>query len=94
MNLIACFLVVLTVSCKDDDECDDYVSGTLEDITGLSNCQWIIKLGDGSSLDPINFGEFDITPSNGKAITLSYKVRTDLFSTCMVGTIVEIECIK
>lgn len=73
---------------------DELVSAILLDFTGLDGCTWIIQLPDGANLEPINLSNFDILPLNEKEILISYIVRPDMASACMVGSIVELEHIE
>ena len=56
-------LVVLTLaihSCNKESECEGSQSAKLINMTGLDGCSWMIKLGDGTKLEPTNLNDFNI----------------------------------
>lgn len=69
------------------------VSGTLYDYTGLDGCGWVIKLADGTLLEPTNLADFPVTPEDGKPIFLTY-TEQDMGSICMIGPVVQIQSMR
>jgi hypothetical protein len=66
---------------------------TLQDYTGLDGCRWVIKLKDGTVLEPINLEEFSLQPIDGLPVWVEYKTEP-LASICMVGETVRVTCIS
>lgn len=63
--------------------------GTVVNYTGLDGCGYVIELDNGKKLEPAEYPEH-FQFYDGQRVSLTYKVRNDLMSTCMVGEIVEI----
>lgn len=85
-------LILLITSCKKGN-CIQAVKAEFKDLTGLDGCGIVIELSDGKKLEPTNLNEFSITPEDGKKIWVSYH-SVEGGSICMVGDIVEINCIS
>ena len=73
--------------------CENAVQVTMNNLTGLDGCGWLLTLADGTRLEPINLDSYIATPVEGEKIWASITPRTDLASICMVGPIVEITCV-
>lgn len=99
-NFLIGFLIILAVSCNNDDDiahgkdCDNSESGILKNFTGLDGCGWIIQLTDSTRLEPINWNEFDIELIENKEVCIQYRERIDLGSYCMVGKVVELDFVE
>lgn len=98
MSVFLIFFIAVSLSltifsgCSKDDQCPDQVNAEFTQ-KGLHGCSWLIKLDDGSYLEPVNMGDFEILPEEGLSILVSYHQSTDYGSFCMMGEIVEIDCI-
>ena len=88
------FSVMVICSCNSNNNsgCENGELVTLQDFTGLDGCSWMLVKKDNSSLEPINLTEFISQPMEGDTYEVTYEVRTDLASICLVGTIVKITC--
>jgi hypothetical protein len=74
--------------------CDNAQAATIEDYTGLDGCGLVIKLESGEVLEPMNLNDFNITPTDGMKVWVKYhQTETFIGSICMVGPIVEIDCL-
>lgn len=76
-----------------------YVNGTLKDLTGFDGCGWLIELDTvdqyGSDmLEPINLASFNLNLVSGQRVKFNYTPKTDRYSPCMCGTIVELTMIR
>ena len=108
MNLFGIFVIgaLLSHGCSKNNNSDDHhvvdqtgkctdaQEATIIDRTGLDGCHWLLKLSDGSSLEPTNLSDFDIELVDNKLVFVSYTERTDMVSICMVGAIVDITCME
>lgn len=95
--VLAITLIAFTVSClqnKNHNQCPNQFEGTLIDMSSLDGCGWMIKLTDGSRLNPINLDDFSITLLNNNKVNLSFSENTDMMDTCMAGKIISIICIS
>lgn len=79
--------------CDKSDDCDDPVLGQLVDFTEYSGCGWLIQLTDGSMLEPINLGAYDVELKDGAVIEFEYHKTSGMMSICMIGSMVEIDCV-
>ncbi len=97
---IACLLFVLFSSCKDDEPtpmtaCEGAEEMILEDLTGLlDGCGWVLNRADGTRLEPLNLGDFEIILENNKAVKVLFDLDPNAASICLVGNIVQITCIE
>lgn len=82
----------LLFSC-DRSSCDNAQAATIEDYTGLDGCGLVIKLQDGTVLEPTNLNDFNLTPTDGMKVWVNYHELSGMASICMVGPIVEIDCL-
>ena len=84
-------LVFFFISC-DRSSCDNAQSATIEDYTGLDGCGLVIKLQNGTVLEPTNLNDFNITPTDGMKVWVKYH-EVAMMSICMVGPTIEIDCL-
>jgi hypothetical protein len=82
----------LFVSCN-RSSCDNAQAATIEDYTGLDGCGLVIKLQNGTVLEPTNLNDFNITLTDGVKVWVKYHELSGMGSICMVGSIVEIDCL-
>ena len=87
------FILVLHLSGCNKGTCENAQKAKIKDLTGLDGCGMVIQLQNGSYLEPTNLHEMDIEIKDGQKIWISYHSIPNLSSICMVGEIVEIECI-
>jgi len=86
-------MTLLLLACN-KNECSDSVKGKLKDLSGLDGCGFVIELENGNKLEPLNLSDFDIDLNDGKKVWISYHLTTNMIATtCMVGDIIEIDCI-
>lgn len=90
-NLI-CISLIFLASCH-KSTCSNAEKASFKDLTGLDGCGIVIEQSNGQRLEPTNLDEFSITPVNDMDIWVKYH-NTNGGSICMVGEIVEIECIS
>jgi hypothetical protein len=74
--------------------CPDAVDAIVRDYTGLSGCTWVLELQDGQRLEPVNLHEFDVPLRDNLPVRITYSVEEDMFSICMVGPMVNLQCIE
>lgn len=86
-----CFILIF--SCK-KSTCSDAVKAKFLDATGTDGCGMLIELKNGDRIEPKNLGDFDIVPKNGKKIWVSYHTAENAFTICMMGDVVNIDCIS
>ena len=86
------FGIIILSSCKKEG-CFGSVKAELKDYTGLDGCGMLIKLNDGSILEPTNLTDFNISLEDGKKIWINYDENNGA-SICMVGKMIEINCIS
>ena len=82
----------LFVSCN-RSSCENAQAATIEDYTGLDGCGLVIKLQNGEVLEPVNLNDFNLTPTDGMKVWVKYHEVSGMASICMVGPIVEIDCL-
>lgn len=83
---------IILASCSKPG-CNGAVKAQFKDLTGLDGCGMVIELNSGEKIEPHNLSEFNITPEDGKKIWVKYHA-TQGGSICMVGEIVDIDCIE
>jgi hypothetical protein len=84
---------LLFASCN-RTSCENAQAATIEDYTGLDGCGLVVKLQSGEVLEPINLNDFNLTPTDGMKVWVKYhESETFIGSICMVGPIVEIDCL-
>ena len=93
-NIIWIGLIAVILSSCNKNKCSDSVKAELKDLNGLDGCLFVIELENGDRLEPLNLSDFNIKLKDGKKIWVSYHLTVNFIATlCMVGDIVEIECI-
>lgn len=87
-------LIALSLSSCNKNICSDSVKAELKDLTGLDGCGFVIELENGDRLEPLNLSDFDIDLKDGRRVWVSYHLTENFIgSLCMVGDLVEIDCI-
>lgn len=76
------------------NNCPEGVDAVLRDYTGMDGCTWVIELPDGERLEPVNFHELEFTPEDNLPIRVSFTPAEEMMSICMVGKMVNIQCIS
>ncbi|MDX2362634.1 MAG: hypothetical protein QNK23_17630 [Crocinitomicaceae bacterium] len=89
--IIISITVLLATSC-DKGDCTNSVKAELKDLTGLDGCGFVLELDNGDKLEPRNLNDFNIDIVDGKKVWVNYTVISSP-SFCMVGEVVEIDCI-
>ena len=84
---------MLLWACPKNNDCPNGENALLRDYTGLDGCRWILELPGGERLEPVNLHELDFTPRDSLAVRVEYSIAEDMFSICMVGKMVHIQCI-
>ena len=92
--LVLALLIVAIQSCSKESECENSNSAKLVNMTGLDGCSWMIELGDGTKLEPINLDDFNINLQENKKIWVVYHTAAQMASICMHGEIATIDCIS
>jgi hypothetical protein len=91
--ILSSFLLLIFSACN-RTSCENAQAATIEDYTGLDGCGLVIKLQSGEVLEPINLNDFNLTPTDGMKVWVKYhESETFIGSICMVGPIVEIDCL-
>ncbi len=87
-------LLFILVSCISKKQCPDGELGVIKNLNGLDGCGWVIELKNGDKLQPLNFDSFtEVQKKEGLLVHLSYKTMDGMGSICMVGKIVELNCL-
>lgn len=81
-------------SCIKQSECEDSHIAKLVNMTGLDGCSWMIKLINGTELEPTNLNDFSIHLKENKKIWIVYHPAAQMASICMAEEIVTIDCIS
>lgn len=92
MKFYYLFIVAFLFFSCNRSSCDNAQAATIEDYTGLDGCGLVIKLQNGTVLEPTNLNSFNITPTDGMKVWVQYH-EVSGGSICMVGPIVEIDCL-
>jgi hypothetical protein len=92
-KLVAAVSISLLLFSCNRSTCENAKAATIEDYTGLDGCGLVIKLQTGEVLEPTNLNNFNITPTDGMKVWLKYHEVSGMASICMVGPIVEIDCL-
>jgi hypothetical protein len=90
--LFAITLLLFGTACR-KNECSASEKAVIRDYTGLDGCGFVIELMDGTVLEPVNLEDFSLPLFDGKPIWIRYH-ETVGGSICMVGTIVQIDCME
>lgn len=73
--------------------CENAEKAKFKDMTGFDGCGMMIELQDGKRLEPVNLGDYELQPEDGKKIWVEYELFNGA-SICMSGDIVKITCIS
>lgn len=92
-KILFIFISILFLFSCNRTSCENAQAATIEDYTGLDGCGLVIKLQNGTVLEPVNLNDFGITPTDGMKVWLKYHEVSGMASICMVGPIVEIDCL-
>ena len=87
-----CFILV---NCDKEDKNDKdkdtiTANGTIIDLVNLDGCHYVIRLDDGTYLEPINMDSFSSILRNNQRVHFSYEKIPESASVCMLGEIVKI----
>lgn len=93
MKFYYLFIVAFLFFSCNRSTCENAKAATIEDYTGLDGCGLVIKLQTGEVLEPTNLNSFNITPTDGMKVWVKYHELSGMASICMVGPIVEIDCL-
>ena len=93
-HLIIALLFFSSCHSNDKGGCDNGELVTLKDFTGLDGCSWMLVKKDNSSLEPMNLPDFINKPIEGDTYIIEYRMRNDLASVCLAGSIIEITCVQ
>lgn len=91
-TLLFSFATLLLLGSCQGKSCVNAQAATIEDFTGLDGCGLVIKLQSGDVLEPMNLNDFNISPTDGMKVWVKYH-EVGGGSICMVGKIVEIDCL-
>jgi len=91
--IVSVVLLSIAYSCNKNSCCDGAESATIKDLSGLDGCSYVVELKNGEKLEVINLSDFDIKIEDGNQVSISYHEATEGMSICMVGKIVEADCI-
>ena len=88
-------LGLMSISCeKDYTDCDRAYE--VKDYTGLDGCGLVlVPLHDKNArtLEPINIDDFNVDIRPGTSLCITFDIRTDLASICMVGDVVSLRSV-
>lgn len=104
LYVLILLLVGTVTGCSEpvaSPKCSDCgTKATVKDLRGLDGCSYVLVLESGEKLEPI-FDAGQPTPTlksivlhDGMRVTLSYQEKNDRGSTCMVGKIAEVTCLR
>ncbi|MBC7424662.1 MAG: hypothetical protein H7334_14565 [Ferruginibacter sp.] len=86
-------LLMLVFSCSNTKVGTDEYKGIVTDMTGLDGCGMMIKLDNGTSLQPVVLPQGFVLQKD-KKVKLRYTILKDRMSTCMSGPVVQITSIS
>ncbi len=93
LYLFTIALLLTFSSCSKNELCPDSEKAEIADHTSFDGCGVLIELKDGTILEPMNLKDFDINKKNGTKVWIKYHDATNAGSVCMMGEMVEIDCI-
>jgi hypothetical protein len=67
-------------------------TATVRNLTGLDGCSYVLELGNGQRLEPRGDVWQEFTKTDGQRVQVSYREVSSV-SICMVGKVVELDCI-
>ena len=92
------FLIVLIAlmlyGCSGMASCSNGKTGKLVDSSGLDGCGWLIELGNGDYLQPLNLKDHKLQLSDGMSVKFDYDEIDTMGGICMKGKIVRLSCIR
>ena len=86
-------LLMLVFSCSNTKVGADEYKGIVTDMTGLDGCGMMIKLDNGTSLQPVVLPQGFVLQKD-KKVKLRYIILKNRMSTCMSGPVVQITSIS
>jgi hypothetical protein len=91
-TLLYLLLILLPALSACEKSSTGWIKGTIQDLTGLDGCGFVIQLEDQSYLEPVNLSDFasSATIVDDQKVWVKYKEVTG-GSICMVGKIIEIK---
>ena len=93
VTIVGVILMAIAYSCDKNNCCDGGKSAIIKDLSELDGCGYVVELKDGQKLEVINLSDFDVKIEDGNHINISYHEATEAMSICMVGKVVEADCI-
>lgn len=72
-----------------DNKADEFYTGTVKDLSGLDGCGYVIKLDNGTTIQPVKMLD-NIVFSDNLRVRLSYVPLYDVATVCMAGVPAEI----
>ncbi len=91
------WIAISEPACKKDGAadtgCPAGVPATFRNLTGLDGCGFVLELDNGTRLEIANPNDLAVAPVEGLKVAVEYTNRPDLASVCMVGPIVQVNCI-
>ena len=84
---------MLVFSCSNTKVGTDEYKGIVTDMTGLDGCGMMIKLDNGTRLQPVVLPQGFVLQKD-KKVKLRYTILKDRMSTCMSGPVVQITSIS
>ncbi|HYG51717.1 MAG TPA: hypothetical protein VD905_12480 [Flavobacteriales bacterium] len=88
INLFLITTALVIFSCNKEKE-----QNAIFTYRAVDGCSWLIQLPNGNLLEPVNLSDFNVTPYEGKKISIRYKV-SDGASICMMGELVKLTSLK
>lgn len=93
--LVYCTAFMLVfLACSKDKACPNAEKAKFEDHTGFDGCKMMLKLNDGTLLEPQNLNDFNIELKDGAKLWVEYHEPSFGASICMMGNMVVIDCIS
>jgi len=96
-KILSLLIITFTLTQCGDKTNDSACTGTetysLRNLSDLDGCTWSLVRGD-QSYEAINLVEYISQPEDGQEVEMRIVERPDFLSICMVGKIVEIECMQ
>ena len=94
-----CFTGLALTNCHKVPEPEPALStcatlATVRDLTGLDGCGTVLVLGSGQRLQPTGTVWQSFRATDGQKVLMDYKDSPGTVSTCMVGKVVELTCIR
>lgn len=86
-------LLMLVFSCSNTRVGTDEYKGLVTDMTGLDGCGMMIKLDNGTTLQPVVLPQGFILQKD-KKVKLRYTILKDRMNTCMNGLVAQITSIS